>query len=124
MRAGSGAEARLADGPDGVLQEGDALGEPGQFLVADGVVGGVPGLDIGAAEPVEGLAVEAAVAGPDDLEAVVQGLGLGAQEGDAVALGAVQGQHQQDAVVERLDGLMERERCVLGLPVSDHARHQ
>jgi hypothetical protein len=69
-------QAFLADGFDGLLQQGDAFGEPGQFFVGDGVLGGVSGLDIGAAEPVEGLAVQLGVGRPDDLQAVVQGLGL------------------------------------------------
>jgi len=91
------------------LKLGDALDQPGQFVVADGVGSGIPGLDIGAAQAVEGLAMELGVIGPDGLETVVQGLCLGAQHGDAVALGAVQGQHQQDAVIERLHGLMQGE---------------
>ena len=38
------------------MQAGDALDQPSQFLIGDGVFGGVPGLDISATQAVEGLA--------------------------------------------------------------------
>ena len=58
------------------MQQLHALDQPGQFFVRDDVLGGIPGLDIGALQAGEGSLGEPGIARPDGLQSDVQTLGL------------------------------------------------
>lgn len=98
-------DALGADGVDGLAEFLDALGEPGEVFGGDAVVLAVAGLDVGL--------FLAGAGGPDISQAGVDPLGLGAQEGEVVDVGGVEGHYQQHAVVEALGRLVEQEGSLL-----------
>ena len=97
----------LADLGDALLKDADAFDQPAEFLRGDRIVRRIAGIDIGAAQQFEGTLRKADFARPGGDQRRGPPFRLRRQERELVGFGAVEGQHQQCAVVQSLGRLMK-----------------
>lgn len=97
----------LADTLGQSLQCTDTIGQPVQLCVADLVEVGIARLDIGGAQQLVAALAFLRVASPEADQPLVELLAALREEVETMRLGPVEFEHQKDAVVGALGGLMQ-----------------